>query len=74
MVSKSFNFCTITLLGVFLILGCGEERAKIPVDSLNQSSQLSREAEKETRQFEDGSTYEGELALGVPNGFGTKTF
>ena len=41
---------------------------------MTQASQLSREAQKGTHLLADGSSYEGELAQGLPHGFGTQTF
>ena len=70
----------LSLLYLHLLLfsqGCTQEKSEeVRTNdlSLTQASQLSREAHKGTHQFTDGSSYEGELAQRVPDGFGTKTF
>ena len=39
---------------------------------MNQvSNKLSREAQEGRYVFDDGSIYEGELVMGLPDGFGT---
>jgi len=61
-----FNFC-----------GCSQEDIEEPQAqdlSITQASQLSREAQRGTHRLADGSSYEGELAQGLPHGFGTQTF
>jgi len=56
-----YNSCTV------------EENQKIqPIQE--SSAQLSRVATEGSHQLEDGSIFEGHLAMGLPQGFGTKTY
>ena len=59
----------------FLVsLGCEQSQTQRVNETFDEAENLSRQAEKETHQLDDGSSYEGELALGVPEGYGKRTF
>lgn len=52
---------------VFLLsLGCDQGQSQRANDSFDEAENLSRQAEKETHQLDDGSRYEGNLFLVCP--------
>jgi len=58
---------------LFMQGGCGSEEEER--ESLrSESSGLLEKAMEGKQTLEDGSTYEGELSKGKPNGYGKKTF
>lgn len=52
---------------------CSETGDTLEVSSKRESISLSKEAMQGRHVFEDGSIYEGELVMGKPNGYGTRT-
>ena len=59
---------------MFSLLGCYTDVETEQVAEPKVSRKLSSEANDGRYVFEDGSVYEGELVLGLPNGFGTLEF
>ena len=63
------------LLLILFILGCTEDPSvEFDVSSEQISDKLAKQAKSGRYVFEDGSLYEGELVLGLPDGYGVITY
>jgi len=63
------------LLVTLFILGCTEDSSvAFDISSEQISDKLAKQAKSGRYVFEDGSLYEGELVLGLPDGYGVITY
>ena len=66
---------SFVLLLTFFIFGCAEDQTVDFEASTEQiSDKLAKQAKSGRYVFEDGSLYEGELVLGLPDGYGVITY
>ena len=75
MIARPIELPIVAFLTCFLFWGCTAD-PKIEEDTSSDqiAKKLSREAQSGRYVFEDGSLYEGELVLGLPDGYGVITY
>ena len=66
---------SFVLLLTFFIFGCSEDQViEFEASTEQISGKLAKQAKSGRYIFEDGSFYEGELVLGLPDGYGVITY
>ena len=70
-----YSKLSFVLLLTFFIFGCAEDQAvEFEASTVQISDKLAKQAKSGRYVFEDGSLYEGELVLGLPDGYGVITY
>lgn len=72
MIARPIGLPVVAILNCFLFWGCTTDPKIEEATSSDQiAKKLSREAQSGRYVFEDGSLFEGELVVGLPDGYGT---